>query len=93
MEDKILQVTGFHFEKWVCWCHQRGADPISGPISDVINFLTHLCKEGCQYRSLKSSRSATSSVHRKMEGYSVGEHPLVTMLEGAYNQSPPPQQP
>ncbi len=27
------------FEKWVCWCSQRGTDPISESVSDVVNFL------------------------------------------------------
>ena len=89
MEDKVLQVIGFHFMKWVCWCRQRGADPISGPISNVVNFLAQLYKEGYQYRSLNSYRSAISSVHTKVEGYSIGEHPLVTrLLKGEFNQRP-----
>ena len=78
------------FGKWVCWCRQRSADPISGPISDVVNFLAHLFEEGYQYRSLNSYRSAISSVHAKVDGYSVGEHPLVSrLLKGAFNRRPP----
>ena len=78
------------FGKWVCWCRERGADPISGPISDVVNFLAHLFEEGYQYRSLNSYRSAISSVHTKVDGYSIGEHPLVArLLKGAFNQRPP----
>ena len=78
------------FGKWVCWCHQRGADPIDGPISDVVNFLAHVYDEGYQYRSLNSYRSAISSVHTKVDGHSVGEHPLVArLLKGVFNQRPP----
>ena len=46
------------FGKWVDWCSQRHSDPISGPISKVVNFLAHLFKEGYQYCSLNAYRSA-----------------------------------
>ena len=32
------------FGKWVDWCNQRHSDPVSGPISEVVNFLAHLLK-------------------------------------------------
>ena len=83
---KSSRSYGSLFGKWVCWCRERGADPISGPISDVVNFLAHLFEEGYQYRSLNSYRS----VHTKVDGYSIGEHPLVArLLKGAFNQRPP----
>ena len=72
----------------MCWCRQRGVDPILGLISDVVNFLAHLF-EGYQYCSLNSYRSAISSVHTKVDGYRVSEHPLVArLLRGAFNQHP-----
>ena len=30
------------FGKWVRWCDQRNSDPISGPVSEVVNFLADL---------------------------------------------------
>ena len=78
------------FRKWLCWCSERGSDPISGPIDEVANFLASLFKEGYQYRSLNAYRSAISSVHEKIDGYEVGQHPLITrLLKGAFNQRPP----
>ncbi len=51
---------------------------------------TFLFEEGYQYRSLNSYRSVMSSVHTKVDGYSVGEHPLVArVLKGAFNQCSP----
>ena len=77
------------FGKWVCWCRQRSADPISGPISDMVNLLTHLFEEGYQYHSLNSYLSSILSVHTKVDGHSVGKHPLVArLLKGAFNQRP-----
>ena len=78
------------FGKWVDWCNKRHSDPVSGPISEVVNFLAHLFKEGYQYRSLNAYRSAISSVHEKADGYEVGQHPLVSrLLKGVFNQQPP----
>ena len=75
------------FEKWVDWCNQRHSNPVSGPISEVVNFLAHLFKERYQYCSLNAYCSAITSVHEKMDGYKVGQHPLVSrLLKGAFNQ-------
>ena len=56
------------FRKWHSWCHTRGSDPFSGPVNEVVNFLANLYKEGYQYRSLDSYRSAISSVHERTDG-------------------------
>ena len=78
------------FGKWHSWCCARGSDPFSGPIKEVVNFLAHLHREGYQYRSLNSYRSAISSVHERIDGYSVGQHPLVTrLMKGVFNDRPP----
>jgi len=78
------------FNKWVGWCNKRNTDPISGPVSEVVNFLTDLFEQGYQYRSLNSYRSAISSTHDLVDGVSIGQHPLVTrLLKGAFNQRPP----
>ena len=78
------------FRKWVDWCNERDSDPISGPISTVVNILAHLFKEGYQYRSLNAYRSAISSVHERVDGYEVGQHPLISrVMKGAFNLRPP----
>ena len=72
------------------WCEQRGRDPTSGPLEDVINFLAELFCEGYQYHSLNSYRSAISAVHSRIDGHTVGQHRLVVrMLKGAFNERPP----
>ena len=79
-----------HFKKWLCWCTSRGSDPISGPVSEVANFLADLHKEGYQSSSLNVFRSAISSVHDKVDGVEVGKHPTITrLLKGAFHERPP----
>jgi len=78
------------FSKWSRWCSQRDRNPIEGPVEDVTNFLADLFKEGYLYRSLNSYRSAISALHSKVDGYSIGQHPLITrMLKGVFNERLP----
>ena len=62
METEVFQILyDSLFRKWVDWCNQQHSDPVSGPISEVVNFLAHLFKEGYQYCSLNAYHSAISS--------------------------------
>ena len=88
--QKIAKSYDSLFKKWLGWCEKRGSEPISGDIHEVVNFLAHLFEQGYQYRSLNSYRSAISSVHEKVDGYEVGQHPLVTrLIKGAFHERPP----
>ena len=74
------------FLKWEHWFIARSRDPIHGPVGDIANFLGELFQEGYSYSSLNSYRSAISSVHTRIEGLPVGQHPVVRrILKGAYN--------
>ncbi len=78
------------FRKWSGWCMERGSDPFSGPIVSVVNFLADLHKQGYKYQSLNAYRSAISSTHERIEGFSVGEHPMVSkLMKGVYHDRPP----
>ena len=81
---------GSSFAKWAFWCQQRGRDPLSGPIEDIVNFLASLFSEGYQYQSMNTYRSAISSTHERVDGVNVGCHPAVTrLLKGVFNSRPP----
>ena len=76
--------------KWERWCEERGRNPILGPVDDIANFLVELYQSGYAYRSLNSYRSAISAIHGKVDGYPIGQHPLITrVLKGAFNNRPP----
>ena len=88
--DKTNSSYSSSFAKWAGWCHQRGRNPLSGPIADVINFLADFSSQGYQYQSLNCYRSAISSVHEVVDGVSVGTHPAVArLLKGAFHRTPP----
>lgn len=78
------------FTWWHSWCSEWDADPFSGPITNVVNFLASLHRERYQYNSINSYQSAISSAHEKVDEFSVGRHPLVTkLLKGVFPDRPP----
>ena len=88
--DKSTKSYDSSFGKWACWCDERDKNPISGPISDVANFLAELYEDGYQYRSIYAYRSAISSVHDKVDSYAVGQHLTVSrLMKGIFNKRPP----
>ena len=88
--DKSTKSYDSSFGKWACWCDEQDKNPISGPISDVANFLAELYENGYQYRSINAYRSAISSVHDKVDSYAAGQHPTVSrLMKGIFNKRPP----
>ena len=75
---------------WLGSCSKRDSDPISGPISDVINFLAGLHSQGYQTNSLNPYRSAILEYMIKWMTWMWGKHPLVArLLKGAFHARPP----
>ena len=48
-------------------------------MSEVANFLASLFEEGYQYSSINAYRSAISSVHDRVDGVNVGQHPTIVV--------------
>ena len=68
---------------WVMYW--KSCNPVSGPTSDVANFLVKLYVEGYQASSLNIFRSAISSAHDQVDGMTIGKHPLLCLeLKGAF---------
>ena len=78
------------FTKSECWCSEWGSDPISRPATKVANFLVYLYKEGYHYSSINSYQFAISSVQDRIDGVTVGQHPMITRLvKGVFYARPP----
>ena len=74
------------WRKWESWCLTKSVDPFSAHVSQVLAFLADPFKAGKQCRSLNVYHSALSSVHLPVDGFPVGQHPLVSrLLKGAFN--------
>ena len=78
------------WRKWTCWCSERQVNPLSASLDSVLNFLASQFDAGLEYCTLNVYRSALSATHPQIEGFKVGEHPLVVqLLKGIFNSRPP----
>ncbi len=76
--------------KWVTWCNSGNVNPLLPSIEKVINFLTEAFHQGYQNSTMNLFRSALSASLPPLEGYPVGQHPLVIrLLQGIFNSRPP----
>ena len=76
--------------KWCGWCDRRETDPVSAPMKYLLDFITEEFKNGKQYSTLNTYRSAISATHVGYSGTPAGQHPLVCrLLQGIFNSRPP----
>lgn len=66
--------------QWNSWCLRRGVDPLSAPLSHILEFLQTQFQAGKQYRTINTLRSAISMTHMEVDEVRVGQHPLVSRL-------------
>jgi hypothetical protein len=58
-------------------------------LADITGFLAHSFDEGLEYRTINTYRSALSGVLPPIDGFPVGQHPLVIrLLNGVLNLRP-----
>ena len=78
------------WRQWLKWCSLQGVQAASPTLNNILDYLASLYDSGAQYRTINLHRSALSSTLRPIEGFCVGQHPLVCrLLKGAYNMRPP----
>ena len=78
------------WRKWEEWCNSHCVPTFSASVPDILGFLAHHFEQGKQFLTLNCYRSALSSCHLPIEGFPVGQHPLVSrLLKGAFNLRPP----
>ena len=41
---------------WDCWCTRRGIDPLSAPVSEILEFLLEQFETGKQYRTINTNQ-------------------------------------
>ena len=78
------------WRQWDRWCFERSLDPVSAPLSGILDFLYEQFQTGKQYRTINTIRSAISMTHTDVDGSRIGQHPLVCrFLKGVFNCRPP----
>ena len=68
------------WEKWHRWCVTRESDSFRPALADITSFLSDCFNEGLEYRTLNTYRSALSGVLPQIDGFPVGQHPLVVQV-------------
>ena len=79
------------WRKWCSWCDREQVNPVQASVEQVIEFLADKFEsDGLQYSTLNLYRSVLSAYHPPIDGFKVGQHPLVRdLLRGAFNTRPP----
>ena len=78
------------WEKWVSWCEPNELDPVQASVENIANFLSEIHETPVEYATLNVYRSAISAYHPQIEGYKVGQHPMIKeLMRGAFNAKPP----
>ena len=79
-----------YLEKWILFCREREVNYCSPPISDALEFLMGLYAQGLGYSTLKTARSALSSILRISDCQNFGSHPLVVrFMKGVFETRKP----
>ena len=78
------------WRQWIDWCSLQGVQAATPSLANVLDYLASLFDKGVQYRTINLHRSALSSTLKPIDGFPVGQHPLVCrLLKGAFNMRPP----
>ena len=79
---------------WKCfcrWCDRKERNPLQADLGTVCDFLTEQFEDSKKsYSTINSYRSALSPMLVPVDGYSVGEHPIIArLLKGMFHIRPP----
>ena len=62
---------------WSSWCRGRHLDPVSAPVSDILDFLQDLVDQGRAVNTIQGYITAISNRHEAVDNSRVGSHILV----------------
>ena len=78
-------------EKWNMFCVKKHINPLYPDLSQIINFLTLMYKEGRGHRAICAARSALNAIIDTQGHKDFSMHPLLTRFcKGVFNLRPPP---
>ena len=79
------------WKRWTRWCDNESVDPFQAPVECIADFLAEIFHSvPLEYSTLNVYRSALSAYHPPIQGFKVGQHPLIKdLLRGAFNTRPP----
>jgi len=76
--------------KWTDFCNKTKADQWKPSVVNILQFLTEIYSSGLGYVAINTARSALSTILGSVEGYPIGQHPLINrLLKGVSRLRPP----
>ena len=90
--DRTELQYGCAWRQWLKYCANQRISSSAPALNDVMEYLTHLYMIDREYRTINTARSALSSTLPPIDGFMVGQHPLIKrQLKGIFNLRPPKQ--
>lgn len=77
--------------KWEIYAGQKSINFYKPTIANILEFLGYLYEAKLSYTSINTCRSALSLILDQIEGYAIGEHPLVVRLMKGIGKCNPPK--
>ena len=88
--DKTKTQYEIYVAKYMDYCTEHQIVWNKPTINDVLEFIVNLYNTGVGYSSLNSCRSALSLILKPIDGFVIGEHPLVRrIIKGVFRSRPP----
>ena len=79
-----------YINKWFQFCDERQSSQIQPSLNIVLQFLTKLYETCIAYKTMNTARSALSSLGIILDGFALGQHPLIKkFLLGFFKKRPP----
>jgi site-specific recombinase XerD len=79
-----------YIQRWLAYCNNHNIILSKVCVNNVLEFLYSVYVSGVGYSSVNTARSALSFFLPYIEGFSVGQHPLVIrFVKGIYKLRPP----
>lgn len=79
-----------YINKWFQFYGERQSSPIQPSLNTVLQFLTELYNTGITYKTINTARRAFSSINIIIDGFILGQHPLInTFIKGVFKERPP----
>ena len=80
-----------NWNSWLRWTASERISPTSPSLSQIMEYFSYLYYElKREYRTINTHRSALSSTLAPIDGFPIGQHPLIIrQLKGIFNLRPP----
>lgn len=93
LHSRKLSTHTTYLQKWcrfLSWCSNKNLDPAIAPLHKIFDYILSLKDAGLALASLKVHRSAITSFHQPVEGWSIFAHPITRrFIKGLSNLFPP----